>query len=180
MLQTQVTKLNQSENQQSEIKSELHSLYEDAIQDLEECLKQAKAERGELNQTLEELRQKVMDVRAQNEFNIGNNIHADFSNTRIASYTKQLRTNLENLSTNYNEQLSNYVTLINNNSNELERLRSEYSLSTKNLYDISVKNHSLYMQMASAKHERDLHVTLDEQHKIEMLIVDTQDSHRRA
>jgi hypothetical protein len=36
------------------------------------------------------------------------------------------------------------------------------------------------MQISSAKHERDLQVSLDERHKIEMLIVDTKDSFRRA
>ena len=109
MLQNQVIKLNNSENQQTEIKNELHSLYEEAIADLEENLKQAKAERTELNETLDKLRQQVLDIRAQNEFNIGNNVHADFSNQRIADYTKQLQTNLENLSTNYSSHLQNYV-----------------------------------------------------------------------
>lgn len=56
MLQNQVIKLNNSENQQTEIKNELHSLYEEAIADLEDNLKQAKAERTELNETLDKLR----------------------------------------------------------------------------------------------------------------------------
>jgi hypothetical protein len=84
------------------------------------------------------------------------------------------------MSKNYGARLTSYVDLINANSNQLERLRNEFSQSTKNFYDISVKNQTLFMRIASAKHERDLQVSLDEKHKIEMLIVDTQDCHRRA
>lgn len=36
------------------------------------------------------------------------------------------------------------------------------------------------MKIASAKHERDLQLSLAESHKIEMLVVDTRDSYRRA
>lgn len=70
--------------------------------------------------------------------------------------------------------------MINYNSTELDNLRTHYSDSTKRFYDISVKNQTLLMQISSAKHERDLQVSLDERHKIEMLIVDTKDSYRRA
>jgi hypothetical protein len=70
--------------------------------------------------------------------------------------------------------------MINDNSSQLDNLRIQYSNSTKRFYDISVKNQSLLMQITSAKHERDLQVSLDEHHKIEMLIVDTKDSYRRA
>lgn len=60
------------------------------------------------------------------------------------------------MSKNYGARLSSYVDLINSNSNQLERLRNEFSQSTKNFYDISVKNQTLFMRIASAKHERDL------------------------
>ena len=84
-----------------------------------------------------------------------------------------MHANIESLNRNYGSQLNNYVDLINKNSDYLEKLRSEYALSSKAFNDLSIKNHALYMRIAAAKHERDLQVGLDERHKIEMLIVDT-------
>lgn len=63
---------------------------------------------------------------------------------------------------------------------QLQRLSNDYALSTKNFYDMSIKNEVLLTRVEAFKHERDLYVSLDERHKIEMLIVDTKDCHRRA
>lgn len=47
------------------------------------------------------LRQQVLEKRSQNEFNVANNVQVDYSNQRIADYTKQLQLNLDSLNKNY-------------------------------------------------------------------------------
>jgi hypothetical protein len=43
------------------------------VKDLEEALKQAKAERTELSETVDKLRQKVLEKRSANEFSLASN-----------------------------------------------------------------------------------------------------------
>ena len=72
--------LNRQEGQQKKIKTELDSLYEEAVRELEQSLAQAKQERNELCETLDKLRQDMLQKRAQNEFTVANNVQVNFSN----------------------------------------------------------------------------------------------------
>ena len=66
------------------------------------------------------------------------------------------------------------------NNAELERLSKQHTQASKQLYELAVENESLEMRANGMKGERDMHVLMDERHKIEMLKVDIADAVRRA
>lgn len=59
-------------------------------------------------------------------------------------------------------------------------MQKSHSESTKNLYNLAIENERLESELLGLKAEREVHVILDERHKIEMLKIDTADSIRRA
>lgn len=59
-------------------------------------------------------------------------------------------------------------------------LQENHSESTKNLYNLAIENERLESELLGLKSEREVHVIVDERHKIEMLKVDTADAIRRA
>ena len=48
------------------------------------------------------------------------------------------------------------------------------------MYDLAIDNERLESDLLGLKAERDVHVIMDERHKIEMLKIDTADAIRRA
>ena len=59
-------------------------------------------------------------------------------------------------------------------------MQQNHSEATTNLYNLAIENERLESDLLGLKSERDVHVIIDERHKIEMLKVDTADAIRRA
>ena len=66
------------------------------------------------------------------------------------------------------------------NNMELADLYQNNSESTTNLYNLEIENERLESELLGLKADREVHVIVDERHKIEMLKVDTADAIRRA
>ena len=69
---------------------------------------------------------------------------------------------------------------IQKHNSELADLQQSNSEATSNLYNLAIENERLESNLLGLKAERDVHVIVDERHKIEMLKVDTADAIRRA
>lgn len=115
-----------------------------------------------------------------NDQTIADNTEVEFEVQRMTDYASALQDNLENMAKDYQYQFESVIASISQHSKDLNDLQDKHSVATKNLYGMAIENERLESQLLAMKTDRDMHVILDERHKIEMLKVDTADALRRA
>ena len=186
-LQSQVRTLSQqndvlttAEEQQARIQNELVDLWKSSCVELEAALKEAKNEREQLAEQLRELRHQVHQKMVNNEQTIADNTEVEFEVQRMTDYASALQDNLENMAKDYQDQFDQFLSTIQKHNSELIELQQNNSDTTTNLYNLEIENERLESDLLGLKAEREVHVIVDERHKIEMLKVDTADSIRRA
>lgn len=103
-----------------------------------------------------------------------------FEIQRQAEYAQKLLENFGIQANSYNAQFERLAETIDENMAELEALRTEHGTALKEFDSILIQNDSLETRLLTLQTERDMRVSLDEQHKIHMLKADTADAYRRA
>ena len=98
----------------------------------------------------------------------------------MIDYASALQDNLENMAKDYNDQFEHVLETISRHNTELCDMQVKHAEATKNLYELAIRNEELESNVLGLKAEREVHVLLDERHKVEMLKVDTADAIRRA
>lgn len=98
----------------------------------------------------------------------------------MTELAKTLMTNLDNMTGEYSSQFNELLGQMSQHNIKLQELTKENTKVSKQLYEMTAENETLEMRANALKADRDLHVVLDERHKIEMLKVDTADAIRRA
>mmetsp|Transcript_23127 Transcript_23127/g.30808 ORF Transcript_23127/g.30808 Transcript_23127/m.30808 type:complete len:119 (-) Transcript_23127:1199-1555(-) len=115
-----------------------------------------------------------------NEQTIAVNTEVEFEVQRMTDYAGALQDNLENMAKDYQLQFESVLATISKHNDVLTTLQEQHSDATKNLYSMAIENERLESQLLAMKADRDVHVVIDERHKIELLRVDTADALRRA